>query len=463
MDRDRQRRHLALVVAACAALSTAAACSSSSSGGSAASGSAAADAPVTISVGCEPPTSQAAPRANWIADVTAFEKQYPNITVKSDDTNPCDNPATFDAKLASGKMDNVFYTYFTDGDNVISSGEAADIQKYESQITDVSDIQSSLLDVYRQGNTDSGDLYGIPTGNYSLGLVYNRTLFQQAGLNPDDPPTTWAQVETDAVAISKLGKGIVGYGDYSAGNTGGWHFVAELDSRGGTAVTANGQSANFDNATGQSVLNYLHQLRFVDNVMGTNQGLQYNDLLQMMASGKLGMYVGAPDNLTAIHSQYNVPYANLGVGPMPGETATLLGGSGYMFSKNDTAAQIQAGIKFVNYEFMTSGIGQFNYKRLAATGQPVGLPEPDLWQGATATQNAANVAKYANLPTANFAAYVAATPKMKLLIEPPQAQSIYAKGDAAMDAVLTNANANIPQLLSTFSSQTNTILSTSQQ
>jgi multiple sugar transport system substrate-binding protein len=461
MDRNRQRRHLALALAACAALTTAAGCSSSSgSSGSAAAGP---GSPVTVTVGCEPPTSQASARQGWIEDVAAFEKLYPYITIKSDDTNPCDNPATFDAKLASGKMDDVFYTYFTDGDNVIASGEAADIQKYESQINDVSDIQPSLLNVYRQGNSSSGDLYGIPTGNYSLGLVYNRTLFQEAGLNPDDPPTTWAQVESDAIAISKLGKGIVGYGDYSAGNTGGWHFVAELYSRGGTAVTSNGQSANFDNATGRQVLDFLHTMRFTDNVMGTAQGLQYNDLLQMMASGKLGMYVAAPDNLTSIHSQYNVPYTNLGVGPMPGETATLLGGSGYMFNKNDTPAQIQAGIKFIDYEFMTSGLGQFNYKRLAATGQPVGLPEPDLWQGAAATQNAANVAAYANLPTANFAAYVAATPKMQLLIEPPQAQAIYAKGDAVMDAVLTNPNADIPQLLSTYSSQADTILSTAQQ
>ena len=275
-----------------------AACSSSGGGSPA---SAATNAPVTISVGCEPPTSSTAARAGWVDDVKAFEKLYPYITIKSDGANPCDNPATFNAQLASGKVDNVFYTYLTDADNVISSGQAVDIQKYESQITDESDIQTSLLNVYRQGNTASGDLYGIPTGNYSRGLVYNRSLFQQAGLNPDQPPTTWAQVESDAIAITKLGNGIVGYGEYSAGNIGGWHFTAEMYSRGGDMVTSNGQSADFDNSTGNAVLQYLRNMRFVDNVMGTNQGLQYNDLLQMMASGKLGMYVGAPDNVTAIH------------------------------------------------------------------------------------------------------------------------------------------------------------------
>ena len=51
---------------------------------------------------------------------------------------------------------------------------------------------------------------------------------------------------------------------------------------------------------------------------------------------------------------------------------------------------------------------------------------------------------------------------MQLIIEPPQAQAIYAKGDAAMFAVLTNPNANIPQLLSTFAGATNSILSNAQ-
>ena len=81
-----------------------------------------------------------------------------------------------------------------------------------------------------------------------------------------------------------------------------------------------------------------------------------------------------------MHSNYNAPYTDLGRRPDARvETATLLGGSGYMFNKNDTPAQIEAGIKFLNYEFLTSGIGQFNYQRLRRAGQPVGLPEPDLF------------------------------------------------------------------------------------
>ncbi|WP_051450828.1 ABC transporter substrate-binding protein [Actinospica robiniae] len=455
----QRSKALTIAATALAVAATATGCSSSKSSAAANVDS---NAPVTITVGCEPPTSQAQPRANWLADVAAFEKLHPNITVKSDDANPCDDPTTFNAKLASGNMDDVFYTYFTDGPNVVASGQAADIQQYASQINNYSSIQQSLLDVYRDGQSSSGDLYGIPTGNYSLGLVYNKALFKKAGLDPDQPPTTWDQVEQDAIAITKLGGGDIGYADYSAQNTGGWHFVAELYSRGGTAVSADGKSANFDNAAGQSVLEFLHKMRFTDNVMGTNQGLVYNDLLQMMASGKLGMYVGDPSTLTSMHSQYGTAYDDLAVGPMPGATATLLGGSGYMFNKKDTPEQIEAGIKWVNYEFETSGIGQFDYQRLSSQNQPVGLPEPDLWQGAVATADNTAKAKYANIPTTNFTAYVNALPSMKLIIEPPQAQAIYAKGDAAMFAVLSKPNADIPGLLKTFAAATNTILANAQ-
>ncbi|HYZ52838.1 MAG TPA: extracellular solute-binding protein [Streptosporangiaceae bacterium] len=433
-----------------------AACGSGGNGGSGTGPS----GHVTIKVGCEPPKTQAAQRSFWVQDVAAFEKANPNITIVSDDTNPCDDPTTFNAKLASGKMDNVFYTYFTDATNVISSGQSADIQKYASQIANLGSLQPDLVNLYRQGGTSGGDLYGIPKSNYTLGLVYNRSLFQRAGLNPDQPPTTWAEVRADAKKISALGGGIVGYADYSAVGTGGWHFTAELYSLGGSMVTSDGKKAAFDNSTGMQVLQNLQQMRWTDNSMGSKQLLQYNDLPQMMGSGKLGMYVGAPDNVTFIHQQYRAPYANLGEGPMPGTGGTLLGGDGYMFSKNDTPAQIQAGIKFLNFEFLTPGAGQFNFARAKAAGQPVGLPQPNIWTAGSsvAQSTTSDKEKNATIPVANFQPYLQAAPNMTAKIEPPQAQAIYAQGDRVMAAVLTQRNPNLQQLLSTFASQTNTIL-----
>ena len=452
----KHRKAVALAVVGIS-LAAAGCSSSSSSNNSTASGN------VTITVGCEPPTTQPAQRDFFLQDITDFEAANPGITVKGDDANPCEVPAKFTASLAAGTEDSVFYTAFTDPANVIAAGQAADIQSYVKDITNESSILPGLLDVYRQGGTNSGDLYGIPVNNYSEGLVYNKTLFQRAGITT--PPSTWAEVETDAKKIADLGPGYMGYVDLSAQNTGGWHFAAEVFSRGGQMVTGTGDNAKaaFDDSTGLAVLQALHTMRFTDNAMGTKQGLAWSDPQQLMSTGKLGMYVGAPDTVTNMHATYNTPYTNIAMAPLPGvtaPTATLLGGDGYMFNKKDTPAQIEAGIKFVNFEWLTPNDGQFNYARTAKAGQPVGLPEPDLFTAGSAAdqQASADEKASANVPSQNFTAYTDALSTMQLLVEPPQAQAIYAQGDKAMYAALTNPNANLQQLLSTFASATNQIL-----
>src|SRR6185437_915803 len=206
-------------VAAVAALGlTATACSSSGSSG--ASG----DGHVTISVNCEPPATATAQRKEWNEDVAAFEKANPNITIKSVTyTGQCEVPAQFTATLKAGTETNLFYAYFTDLNQVLDAGQAADITPYVNTKTvpALHDIVPSAMAAETAGKT----LYGLPTSNYTQGLVINRKLFTQAGLDPNTPPTTWAEVEKDAKAIAALGHGIYGYGDYSASPVGGWHFT----------------------------------------------------------------------------------------------------------------------------------------------------------------------------------------------------------------------------------------------
>ena len=177
---------------------------------------------VTISVDCAPPTSSPVQHKEWTEDVATFEKQNPTITIQSIDTSPCEVPATFTAMLRAGTEPNVFYTYFTDRNQVLDAGQAADITPYVTTKTvpALSDIVPSAMAAVTAGKT----IYGLPTSNYTQGLIINRKLFTEAHLNPDQPPTTWAAAATDAKAITALGHGIYGYGEYSAGNNGGWHL-----------------------------------------------------------------------------------------------------------------------------------------------------------------------------------------------------------------------------------------------
>jgi ABC-type glycerol-3-phosphate transport system substrate-binding protein len=452
-------RRTSAVLATIALSLTAAACSSSpKAGGSQNSSGAAASGVTTISIDCAPPTSKPVAYQQWNADIATFEKAHPNIKVNSIRTNPCETPALFTAALAGGTEANVFYTYFTDKPQVLSDNQAADITSYVTPATVplLNSINPLVLDTQKS----NGKLYGIPYTNYTMGLIINRKLFTQAGLNPNDPPTTWAEVATDAKAITKLGNGIEGYGDYSAGNNGGWHFSAELDALGGTMENSAGTKANFDNALGKQVLQNLHDLRYTDNVMGSTQLLAWGTLQKEMAAGKLGMYIAAPDDITYMVQSLGANYADYGMGPIPSVSGTaagtLSGGNDYMFNVKDTPAQIKAGVELVNFLYLTEGQGQFNYARLKATQQAVGLPEPELFTGAAATTDNADRAANATMPVADFTPYVnAAVPGDG---EPNDAQAVYKVLDTAMASVLTDPNANINQLLSTASNQVNEVL-----
>jgi ABC-type glycerol-3-phosphate transport system substrate-binding protein len=462
LDRLASFRKLAVVTAAaCLGLGAAACSSSSPSSGSAGSGG----GKVTVSIDCAPPAAEnPVQHKEWLEDVATFEKQNPNITIDSVYNYPCEVPATFTAMLRAGNEPDVFYTYFTDLPQVLLAGQAADITPYVNTKTvpTLDDIVPSAMKAVTAGTT----LYGLPTSNYTQGLVYNRMLFTEAGLNPNDPPTTWAQVEKDATAISKLGHGIEGWGDYSAGNNGGWHFSSYMDALGGTMVNDSGATptADFDNADGAAILTALHTLRFTDDAMSATQGLEWGALQQQMAENKLGMYIAAPDDIYNVivptdHGDVN----DYGMGPLPSLTGqpagSLSGGNDYIFAKHDTPAQIEAGIKFIDFEDLTPGQGQFNFARTKADGLPVGFPEPELFDGATGTQINALRTKYATINTSYYAPFVNANETGDG--EPLDAQAVYKTLDPVMLAVLTEPNANISQLLKTAAANVNTILANS--
>jgi ABC-type glycerol-3-phosphate transport system substrate-binding protein len=457
--RLRYRKAAGVSVVAALGLAAVAACSSSSStpGTTAASGG-----HVTISIDCAPPSTAPVQHKEWEEDVATFEKQNPNITVDSIYTSPCEVPATFTAMLDAGTEPNVFYTYFTDLDQVLDAGQAADITSYINSST--VPLWNDIVPTAKKAVTAGTTVYGIPTANYTQGLIINRQLFTEAGLNPGDPPTTWAQVEADATAITKLGHGIYGYGDYSAGNNGGWHFSSEIDAEGGQMVNSAGTTAAFDGAQGEAVLDALHTLRFTDHAMSPTQGLIWGTLQKQMAAGKLGMYIAAPDDIyDVIVPQDGGDINDYGMGPLPSTSGTpagsLSGGNDYMFAKRDTPAQIEAGVKFLNFEDLTIGQGQFNFARTKADGQPTGFPEPELFDGAANTAYQAALDKNATINPSYYQTFVNAneTP----MGEPVDAQAVYKTLDPVMLAVLTNPNANISQLLSMATTNVNTILANS--
>ncbi|GAA3230082.1 ABC transporter substrate-binding protein [Actinocorallia longicatena] len=411
---------------------------------------------VSISVGCAPPKTAKAFRADWDADIAKFTQQHPNITIKSDDAFPCIVPETFNAKLAGGQMDTAYYVYYTDTQRIINNKQAADITPYIAGLQSVKDVNPLFMKAFQD---TGGKTYGLPRKAYTTGLVFNRKLFTDAGLDPANPPKTWAEVRDAAKKIAGLGNGTIGYGEYSAGNTGGWHFTTSIYGRGGSVVSEDGKTAAFNTPEGQAVLQNLKDMRWTDDSMGTKQLYRWEDLMKLMGSGKLGMMIGAPDVVTETFNNFGADPKNIGVTTLPEAQGSLLGGDGYMINPKATPDEIKAAVMWLDFHELTLGQGQFDYARNKTSGRPVGIPENILW-GANATgQKEQELAKqYSTVPTENFSPYIQGSVGITPRTEPPNAQAVYAILDTVMSAVLTRKDADIAKLLSDAEKKVNTLL-----
>ncbi|MGW7318119.1 ABC transporter substrate-binding protein [Streptomyces sp. NPDC054865] len=462
--RTNVRRNVAAALVSALAVTALAACGTSSSGDDpkeqSSGGPTDASAPldpktkVTLSIDCMPPAAKAAELKEWKEDVAEFNKTYPNVTIDGRSTpGQCLEPPRFTAMLKAKSQPDVFYSYFTDLQQVLDNDGAEDVSAYvtPASVPALGDIDKNVLDVLKK----DGRLYGLPTSNYTMGLLVNRKLFRDAGLDPDSPPRTWDEVRAAAKKIAALGNGTAGFGEYSVENTGGWHYTATMYGLGGDIVGADGQAA-FNNATGKQIVENLRAMRWEDDSMGRTQLLKWGDLQKQMASDKLGMFLAAPDDITYMVQQLGAKYENFGMGPIPGGASTLAGGNGYMIKKGSSPDKVKAAVAWLNFKTLAVGKGQFRYDRSKADGLPVGLPQPAFFTGASKAEDDRLKAASATMPVANFKTFLDNPVPGKA--EPPKAQEVYKVLDKVMSGVLTNKNADPAQLLGEAEKAVNQVL-----
>ncbi|MDP9260379.1 MAG: extracellular solute-binding protein, partial [Actinomycetota bacterium] len=185
-------------------------------------------ATVNISVASLIPGSTAAATQQFNNQVKEFEKANPGIKVKSVQyqwTGP-----TFAAKLAAGTLPTVFTVPFTDGRTLGNNGQLADLTKYVKALPYYKRYNPAVI---AEGTSSKGKIIAVPTAAYAQALHYNRKLFTQAGLDPNSPPKTWADVAADAKIIAQK-TGATGYAQMGKDdNTAGWILTTMVYSLGG--------------------------------------------------------------------------------------------------------------------------------------------------------------------------------------------------------------------------------------
>jgi len=408
-----------------------------------------AEGPVTITVADRPTDDRPEDQAYFDERVEAFEKANPDIDIEAVET--VWDAQTFQAMAASGELPDVMGVPYTEPQGLIERQQIADISDALEESGLLDKLNPTTLSVVTGAD---GGVYGVPTAAYSIGLVYNRDLFTQAGLDPDSPPATWDEVREAAKRITDS-TDAAGYAQAGSGNQGGWIATALTYSYGGTVENEAGDEVTFDEGATQAALETIQEMRWTDGSVAENALYTLNDLAQDFAAGEIGMYVAAPDAYWSLVQNYALDPAVFGVGPMPqdgGENGTLAGGGVRVVSPSATEEEKAAAVAWIQFnyleKFFDEELAVADAKSAVEAGALIGirgLPVVSTEQDALYYEW---IADYLNVPQENFAPYLEAVDDMPIVPEPPNsAQELYAALDPVVQAVLSDPAADIETLL----------------
>lgn len=441
---SRGARGITVGVAASALLLTA--CGGASEDGATGEGG------VTLVVGDKPTADRAEELQVWEDRVAQFEADNPDVTVEGQET--AYDPQTFQAQVAGGNLPTVLLVPFTEPQALLQREQIADITAPLESTGLLDVLNPSLLPVVQD---DAGQTFGVPVGAYSVGLVYNRALFEEAGLDPDAPPRTWEEVRAAAARISE-GTDAAGYAQMSTQGTGGWMFTAETYSFGGRIQSEDGEEVLFDDDPAAQLLGALSAMRWEDGSMGSNVLYDIESIAQDFAAGRIGMYVAAPDAWNNVVTRFGMAQEDYGVGPIPRGVeddgyGTLTGGTVAVVSPSASEEEQEAAVRWIEHSYLERFVDEeaavAEAEGLAGSDVPIGLPglSPvseeayEQWQGW--------IADYVNVPVENFSAYLDAIPEQELVPEPVnEAQQVYASLDTVIQTVLTEEGADPEAVLS---------------
>jgi multiple sugar transport system substrate-binding protein len=420
---------------------------------------------VTISVVSLIPGSTPEAIQQFNNQVAAFQKANPSIKVKPIEyqwTGP-----TFAAKLAAGTLPTVFEVPFTDARTLGENGQLADLTAEIKNLPYYSKYNKAVL---AEATTSKGKIVALPKGAYAMALHYNRKLFTAAGLNPNKPPTTWAQVRAYAKQITdKTGK--AGYAQMAKDdNSAGWVFTTLVYALGGRMETGRGTSAKatLNNAKAVTALTMLKTMRWTDNSMGSNFDMGWSDINQAFAAGNVGMYMNGSDVYTNLVSASNIDPSVYGLATIPlakNKTAGVLGGGTLVAVRPDANASARAAaVKWIDFYYERPLVDKAqairNAKTLVASKQPVGVPALPLFNKAQYDLANTWIKPYINVPLAQMKPFNTGIFNQQVIPEPAAStQSVYKTLDAPVQAVLTDKNANVQQLLDQANSTAQALIS----
>ncbi len=218
------------------------------------------------------------------AIIDAFMEKNPDIIVKLEVT-PWDQYWTkLEAAATGGAMPDVLWMHVNNFLKYQGSGMLMDItdQLKGSQEVDLANYPDGLVNLYVQ----DGKNYAIPKDYDTIGLWYNKTLFDEAGVAYPDETWDWNKLLEAAKRLTNTEKGIYGFSAPSDRQQGYWNWIYQ---NGGYVLSDDKTKSGFDQKATQEALQWWVDLSQKHKVSPTVQQFADTSFDEYFTSGKSAM------------------------------------------------------------------------------------------------------------------------------------------------------------------------------
>ena len=177
----------------------------------------------------------------------AYTAQHPNVKIEVQVTSWNEYWTKLEAAATSGQMPDIFWMHTNELLKYADNGMLADC----SDIVDTSKFSEVSLS---NASGSDGTLYAVPKDKDTVGLVYNKEMFDAAGVSYPDESWTWDDL-TEASQKIYDATGKYGYMAYGDDQLGYWNFVYQ---NGGYILNEDKTQAGFTQpATAEAMKFYI--------------------------------------------------------------------------------------------------------------------------------------------------------------------------------------------------------------
>ena len=218
-----------------------------------------------------------------------------------------------------------------------SEGIFTDITEQIDGLDNKADLQQGHI----EAGTVDGAEYTLPFITDVSVMVWNKNLYKEAGLDPEQGPKSIDQFVEQAKKVAALNKDGVA-GSYLAGQSGGalvFDLFPSVWADGESVMNKDGSEATLDNDSMKGVLDAYKELANTTNGLGAGSKEETGATWTApFANGKIGVMPYPNTSTTALFDAEKDGGFEVGVAPIPGtkegKTSTFLGGDAMGISKD---------------------------------------------------------------------------------------------------------------------------------